>query len=308
MEKKKICILGGSGFVGRNLIRLLAKSHCQLRVLTRSPQQANLLALPGVEYIKADIHELSELQKHFRDIDAVINLVGILNEKGDAGEGFYQAHVELTQNVVRACQDNDITRLLHMSALNANREESESYYLKSKSEAEHHVFSATGIDVTVFRPSVIFGHDDSFINRFAQLLKQIPLVFPLACAQARFAPVYVEDVAQAFARSLKMPETYGQAYNLCGPKIYKLEEIVIYIKDQLKLKRMIVPLGNRLSRYQAELMEFVPGKPFSRDNYRSLQLDSICPESNNTLATVFDIQPTALEEIVPAYLLKKKNK
>jgi NADH dehydrogenase len=302
MRKKKICILGGSGFVGQQIIKQLDPSHRQIRVLSRSINRANSA---HVEYIQADVHDQGTLIKHFKDTDAVINLVGILNEQQDNGEGFYQAHVELTQKVVRACQASNTTRLLHMSALNAGNEDPSSFYLRTKGEAEHYIFSATGLDVTVFRPSVIFGSEDSFTNRFAGLLQQIPLFFPLACAKARFAPVYVGDVAQAYVKALEMPESFTQSYNLCGPKTYTLQEIVIYLKDLLKLKRLIIPLNAPLSRIQAEMMEYIPGKPFSRDNYRSMQIDSICHEQSSTLQSVFGINPSTLEDVVPEYLLKK---
>ena len=303
MIKKKICILGGSGFVGQQIIKQLAPLHRQVRVLTRSNQHHP--KTNNVEYIQTNVHDEMALTKHFKDTDAVINLVGILNEKRDNGEGFYQAHVDLTQKVVRACQASNTTRLLQMSALNAGHPKATSFYLRSKGEAEQHIFSATGLDVTVFRPSVIFGPDDSFINRFADLLRQIPFVFPLACAKSRFAPVYVGDVAQAFAKALDMTATYAQGYNLCGPKTYTLQEIVFYLKDQLKLRRQIIPLTRRLSRLQSEILEFAPGKPFSRDNFRSLQLDSVCPEQANTLETIFSLSPTPLEQVVPEYLLRK---
>ncbi|MCW9023352.1 MAG: complex I NDUFA9 subunit family protein [Gammaproteobacteria bacterium] len=302
MRKKKICILGGNGFVGQQIIRQLNPSHRQVRVLSRSANRADSA---HVEYIQADVHDQDTLIKYFKDTDAVINLVGILNEQRDNGEGFYQAHVELTQKVVRACQASNTTRLLHMSALNAADDTSTSFYLRTKGEAEHYIFSATGLDVTVFRPSVIFGQEDSFTNRFAGLLQQIPLFFPLACANARFAPVYVGDVAKAYVKALEMPETFMHSYNLCGPQTYTLQEIVIYLKELLKLKRLIIPLNSPLSRMQAEMMEYVPGKPFSRDNFRSLQIDSICCEQTNTLESVFGIKPTALEDVVPEYLLKK---
>src|SRR5690606_4508306 len=127
--------------------------------------------------------------------------------------------------------------------------------------------------VTSFRPSVIFGPGDSFFNRFARLLKRVPLVFPLACPNARFAPVYVGDVAEAFARALKDPQLYGRRLALCGPREYTLQQLVAYTAECLGLRRLILPLPDFLSRIQAAIFDFVPGKPFSTDNYRSTLVD-----------------------------------
>jgi len=303
MIRNTLCLLGGTGFVGRQLLSLLAKQGRQIRVLSRHPQRHRDLAmLPGVQLIKADVHDVISLRQHFSGVDAVINLVGILNERRDNGKGFHHAHVELSRNIIHACHDRGVHRLLHMSALNADPAAS-SHYLRSKGEAEQLLFQANDLDVTCFRPSVIFGPNDSFINRFAGILKLTPLFLPLACGYSRFAPVYVGDVAQAFADSLDMQASFGQRYNLCGPHNYTLQEIVEYVNQILGLGRIVNPLGDSLSRLQASLLEHVPGKPFSKDNFRSLQTDSVCPKASHDLQLHFGINPSSMESIVPRYLL-----
>ncbi len=307
--KHRICVLGGTGFVGDRIVSGLAAQGHYVRVLTRHRERhRNLLVLPTVEVFSADIQDVKQLQHHFADVDTVINLVGILNEKRDNGKGFYHVHVELAQKVIEACQAKGVKRLLHMSALNADPATGRSFYLRSKGEAEQRVHAAKGLTVTSFRPSVIFGPNDSFINRFADLLRKMPLVFPLACGQSRFAPVYVGDVAQAFVRSLDDPQTFGQRYNLCGPQEYTLQHLVQYTADVLGLKRRIISLGQFSSRLQANVLEYMPGKPFSRDNYRSLQMPSTCKKGDQPLRDVFGIEPTALEVEVPRYLVNKVSR
>ena len=307
--KHHICVLGGTGFVGDRIVSSLAAQGHHVRVLTRHRERhRNLLVLPTVEVFSADVQDVQQLQQHFTDQDTVINLVGILNEKRDNGKGFYHVHVELAQKVIEACQARGVKRLLHMSALNADPATGSSFYLRSKGEAEQRVHAAKGLTVTSFRPSVIFGPNDSFINRFADLLRKLPLAFPLACGQSRFAPVFVGDVARAFVRSLDDPQTFGQRYNLCGPQEYTLQQLVEYTAAVLGLKRRIIPLGKFSSRLQANVLEYMPGKPFSRDNYRSLQMPSTCKKGDQALRDVFGIEPTALEVEVPRYLLNKVSR
>lgn len=300
---KNICVLGGTGFVGYHVVSQLAKAGYSIRVLTRHRERnRDLLVLPTVEVITADIHDTTQLQQYFTDQHVVINLVGILNEGRDNGSGFHRAHVELAQKVIDACHAKGVKRLLHMSALNADTTNGPSYYLRTKGEAEDLVHNARNINVTSFRPSVIFGPADSFFNRFACLLFRIPLFFPLACANARFAPVFVEDVARAFVKSVNDPRTYGQRYDLCGPKNYTLKQLVEYTAKKIDLHRNIIPLGKFLSLLQANILEYFPGKPFSRDNYRSMRVDSVCKDNGEILKTVFKITPTSVEAEVPRYL------
>ncbi len=307
MKHKTLCLLGGTGFVGRRLLSMLSKRGHQIHVLSRHPQRhRDLSILPGVELIKADVHNIVNLRQHFTHADAVINLVGILNEGRDNGKGFHHAHVDLARNIHQACHDRGVSRLLQMSALNADPA-ANSYYLRSKGEAEQLLQKSTELQLTCFRPSVIFGPGDSFINRFAGILKKTPLFFPLACGYTRFAPVYVGDVAQAFVDSLEMQASYGQTYDLCGPKIYSLQDIVEYVNQTLALGRIINPLGDTLSRLQANLLEHVPGKPFSKDNFRSLQVDSVCPQGSHDLQVFFGIHPSSMESIVPGYLLHQND-
>ncbi|MFO7593911.1 MAG: complex I NDUFA9 subunit family protein, partial [Pseudomonadota bacterium] len=254
MKTHQICILGGSGFVGRHLAARLVRDGHQVRVLTRRREpHRDLLVLPTLELRECNIHDETALQEAMAGCDVVINLVGILNEKGHSGQGFYRAHVELAKKVVTACRANSITRLLHMSALGADAEHGGSDYQKSKGEAEKLVHAGEGLTVTSFRPSVIFGPDDSFINRFAGLLKRVPLAFPLACAQTRFAPVYVGDVAECYARAIDNPATFGKSFELCGPNQYTLYQLVKYTSTQLGLHRWIIPLPDWASKLQAQV-------------------------------------------------------
>ena len=309
MSINKIGILGGTGFVGRALARRLGDTGYALKVLTRKRAAKHTAPsqLPNLELVETDIHDQAQLTAHLSGCDAVINLVGILNERGSTGAGFYHAHIELTDKVIRACRENRLERLLHMSAINADASAGTSHYLRSKGEAEDRVHAAAGLHVTSYRPSVIFGQDDSFFNRFAGLLRLMPGVFPLACAGARFAPVFVEDVARAMADTLAGPAHFGKRYDLCGPRTYTLQELVEFTARCTARNRLVIPLPDFAARLQGlafDLAGFIfPAlgieQPFSTDNYRSMQIDAVC--RCNDLETL-GIEAATVESIVPAYL------
>lgn len=301
---KRVCILGGSGFVGKVLANRLARAGICMVIPTRNREQNrdDIILLPDTELIEADVHNPDHLKVLFRECDAVINLVGILNEKGRRGQGFHSVHVELAGKIIHACQETGIQRVLQMSALNADAKGGRSFYLKSKGEAEDLLHATTPLKVSSYRPSVIFGPGDSFFNRFAGLLKLCPYYFPLACHAARFAPVYVGDVAEMMTRTLLDPHSYGRRYELCGPREYTLKELVEYTSDCLDLKRCIIPLNDFLSRLQAMVFDFVPGKPFSTDNYLSAGIPSVC---NLCDWDQFAMQPMAVESVVPDYLARR---
>jgi NADH dehydrogenase len=303
MTLHKICLLGGTGFVGKRLAaRLSAAGHDIVILTRRAVRHRDLLVLPTARLAEGDVHDPEFLRRQLEGKDTVINLIGILNEKGRSGKGFTRAHAELPEKIVLACREAGVSRLLHMSALHASRM-APSHYLRTKALGEEAVHRAEGPDfhVTSFRPSVIFGPGDGFLNRFAGLLRLTPGVFPLACPGARFQPVYVEDVVRAFTESLDNHKTFGQRYDLCGPQVYTLREIVEYVAKLIGRRVCVIGLPDGLSYLQAAMLEFAPGKPFSLDNYRSLQVDSVCEEG---FPEVFGITPTSLEEIAPGYLKK----
>lgn len=272
MIAQKIVVLGGTGFVGRHLVARLAADGHAVTLLSRN-LAANRLRLlpPDVTLREVDVYDPTVLQQAFRGADAVVNLVGILNESGDSGRGFRRAHVELTKLVIAAMQLAGARRLLQMSALNAGR--GQSHYLKSRGEAEAAV-KRSGLDWTIFEPSVIFGAGDGLFCRFAALLKLAP-VMPLARAGAKFAPVWIGDVVEAFVRALRDRRTVGEIYELYGPQVFTLAEIVRMTAKACDLPRLVVPLPDAVGRLQALAMDFVPGKPFSSDNFRSLLSDSV---------------------------------
>ena len=272
MTPLRIVVLGGSGFVGRHLLARLLRDRHRVTLLSRNlASHAERLLPPGVELRQLDVYDPDALRGAFTGADAVINLVGILNESGDSGRGFRRAHVELAKLVIAACQLAGVKRLLQMSSLNAGR--GSSHYLKSRGEAEAAVTSS-GLDWTLFQPSVIFGPGDGLFARFGALLEQAP-VLPLACANAKFAPVYVGDVVEAMARSLHDPGAIGEVYELYGPEVFSLREVVAMASRQLGRKRLVLPLPEPFGRLQGFACDFVPGKPFSSDNWRSLQTDSV---------------------------------
>jgi len=294
MQITNICVIGGSGFVGRHLCQQLAAQGYRLRVPTRDRERAKaLILLPTVDVVVADVQDPAALAAAVKGCDAVINLVGVLHD-AHGKRGFDAAHVELARKVVAACRANKVRRLLQMSALAAARD-APSAYLRSKGEAEV-IVRESGLDFTIFRPSVIFGPEDSFLNLFACLARVLP-VLALASPGARFQPVYVDDVAAAFVRALPDMKTFGQSYELCGPQRYTLRELVAYVGRVTGHPRPIIGLNRALSYCQAYTMEWLPVKLMTRDNLRSMEIDSVCD-----CAFPFGIKPQALEAMAPAWL------
>jgi len=299
MKRKTACILGGSGFVGQHLIRHMTKAGWHCLVPSRRPHRHREMKLiPHATLREVGALDAPTLEACFDGCDTVVNLIGILNE--DRATSFAQVHVELVRRIVDAARQAGVPRLLHMSALHAHAERGRSAYLRSKGAGENIAHAAEGLAVTSFRPSVIFGRGDSFFNRFATLLDMAPGVFPLACPDARFAPIWVGDVAEAMTRSLEDPATIGRRFDLCGPRNFTLEELVTYTAGRIGRRVLLAGLNDWASRTQARLFELIPGKPFTRDNYLSMQTPSICDEHNGLLE--LGIHPTDIETVVPTYL------
>ena len=299
MDPRNILLIGGSGFIGSHLAEKLAERGLSLRVPTRRRERAkHLLLLPSIELFEANVHDQKELAALCEGMDAVINLVGILQSRSGEpyGADFRVAHVELPKKILAACRVAEITRLVHLSALHA-APDAPSGYLRSKAAGEEAVLGAGGeIAVTVFRPSVVFGPEDKFLNLFARLQRYLPVMF-LACPEARFQPVFVGDVARAVVESLSRRDSFGNRYDLVGPRAYTLRELVAFAGAATGHARPIVGLSEGLGKLQAMMMEFLPGKLLSRDNVRSMQIDS-----TSSATFPFGIIPGALEAIAPEYL------
>jgi len=301
MDVKKVLLLGGSGFIGTYIANRLSQRGIEVTIPTRHRERTKALIMqPGIEMPEADIHCAKTLTGLMYGHDAVINLIGILH-----GGDFTKAHVELPKTIVAACRAAGVRRLLHMSALKADPQ-GPSKYLASKGEGEAIVRAAQGeLDVTIFRPSVVFGLGDSFLNLFAQVLKASP-IFPLGFGQARFQPVWVGDVADAFVDNLGNAATFGQTYDLVGPKVYTLRQLVEYTAALCGGKACIVALPNGLAYLQAGLMSLAPKQLLSPDNLRSLRVDNVCAGGDCRLPSAW--QPTALEAVAPTYVAHQTPK
>lgn len=308
---KTICILGGSGFIGSWLTNALQDLGYQIRVPTRDREKARTLwMVPRAEVIETDIHNPDNLRVLFKDCSAVVNLVGILNERGDDGEGFRVAHQELTRKVLNVCREQKVPRLLHMSALNADPD-GPSHYLRSKGIAENLVINADepSLRTAVFRPSVVFGPGDGMFCRFDRMLGLAPGVMTLPCAGARFAPVYVGDVVDAMLHALADPDLKAARYELCGPDEMTLRDMVRMINEVRERRCLVIPLGDGLSAAMARLLELAPGQPMSRDNFRSTQVASVCDPALEGVLRLADlgIEPHRVVDILPEILGKPRQ-
>jgi uncharacterized protein YbjT (DUF2867 family) len=293
-----ICVLGGTGFVGTELTIRLAEAGHTVRVPTRNVSHGlHLQVLPTVQLVVANVHDGRILGQLFEGMDVVVNLIGIVNER--RRESFRSIHTELAGKVVEAMRAARVSRLLHMSALGAGAQ-APSQYLRSKGEAEALVrVAGAWLDATIFRPSVIFGRRDTLTRRFAGLLRLSRGVLPLARPRARFAPIWVENVVDAYMRALADRSTGGKSYELCGPDTLTLAELVRVTAEAAALPCHIIPLPDFVAQLQGIFMDFLPGKPFTYDNYKSLTIDSVC--SQNGCASL-GIQPTPLRSVIAGYL------
>jgi len=301
MKTRDVLLIGGSGFLGSRVAAELAALGHQVVVPTRRRERArHLCVLPTVEVVEADVHDPLALAGLLAGRDAVINLAGVLHSRHGLpyGPDFARAHVALPGAIAAACRAAGVRRVLHVSALNADSG-GPSQYLRSKGDGEAALGAAAdAFDLTVFRPSVIFGPGDAFLNLFAALQRRLPLM-PLGRPAARFQPVYVGDVAQAIVDSLEWQEACGRTYCLCGPHVYTLAQLVRYAGTLAGTPRPILPLPEALARIQAGLLELLPRPPMSVDNLDSMDLDSVCPAGP---MLPFGRVPVALEAVAPQYL------
>jgi NADH dehydrogenase len=307
MEPTKILLIGGTGFVGAWVASRLSACCVRVVVPTRHRDHSkHLLLLPTVDVVEADVHDPETLVSLMQGADAVVNLVGILHD-GDTrspyGKRFAAAHVDLPRKIVAAMRQAGVRRLLHMSALRADAD-APSAYLRSKAAGEAVVREAADdLAVTVFRPSVIFGPGDKFLNTFASLLRLFP-VLPLGGCQARFQPVFVGDVADAFVACLAEQSSFGQVYELGGPAVYSLRELVEYTGELIHVHRRIIALPEPLAYLQAAFLSLLPNPPMTPDNLRSMRVDSVSDGRHSPPGW----QAQALEAVAPSYLCAVQSK
>jgi uncharacterized protein YbjT (DUF2867 family) len=298
MRHTHIVVFGGSGFVGTSLVNRLVERGCRVRVPARRRDKAkHLILLPTCEVVDADIHDDATLERLLDGCDAAINLVGILH--GSQAD-FTRAHAELPRRIVAACERQGVKRFLQMSALGADPR-GPSMYQRSKGEGEAAV-RASALQWTIFQPSVIFGADDKFLNMFAKLARLAP-VLPIAGADVRFQPVWVEDVAAAFVNALDHEATWRKTYELAGPQVYTLRQLVSFAAQAAGHPRPVVNLPGGLARLQARLLELAPGETLmSRDNLDSMQRDNIASTQPFVPAPELGLKLTPMEAEAPQYL------
>ena len=294
-RKQTVVILGGAGFIGTHLAQRLESQGYGVRILTRQREHAKHLSLlPGVNIIECNIRDDAALQAALVGADMVINLVGILHESSKIT--FKSMHAELPQHLVKACQQVGTQRLSHVSALNADAT-APSAYLRSKAEGESAI-RHSNLDWTIFQPSVVFGQGDSFLTLFATLTQLMPVLF-LASPNARFQPIWVEDLVGCIVNTLNNRQAYQQSFPLCGPHVYTLKQLVTLAGLYAGAQPRIIGLNPALSWLQASLMELLPIKLMTRDNLRSMEVDSV---SDAPFSATLGITPTPLEAIAPDYL------
>ncbi len=299
MQGNILTIFGGSGFIASEIVYKLSKSFKEIRLLTRNTQACNHLKV--IKNIQIHLYEpsnVSSYSMHVNESDIVINTVGILNESRK--QSFHDIHFDFVRKIINKSKESSVKKFIQLSALNAD-ESGLSKYLQSKGKADKYIssMSSTSFKTIIFRPSIVFGEKDSFFNRFKSLLKLLP-VFPLACPNSMFSPIYVKDLTE-FIKEASLTDKYDNTIqNITGPKDYKFIELINFILSTMKIKRLIIPLNYSLSKLQAFAFTYLPGNIFTLDNFKSLQVDNI---STGGLKGT-----SSIEEFVPPYLNNKETK
>ena len=299
MQKDILTIFGGSGFIASEVVYKLHKHFKEIRLLTRNTQACNhLKVIKNINIHLYDPLNPSSYSMHISKSDTIINTVGILNESRKYS--FDDIHFDFVKKIINKSKECSVGKFIHLSALNAD-ENGPSKYLQSKGKADKYIssISSSSFRTVILRPSIVFGEKDSFFNRFKSLLKIIP-VFPLACPNSMFSPVYVKDLTEFIKISSLTDEYDNLVQNVTGPKDYKFIELIQFILYTMKIKRLIIPLNYTLSKLQALAFTYLPGNIFTLDNFKSLQKDNISLGGLKGTSTI--------EEFVPPYLDDRKNK
>lgn len=293
-----LLVIGGTGFIGTHLAEALVERGHTLTLPTRHREKVreDLIPLPGVTVVEADVHHQPTLNRLMEGQAAVINLVGVLHGSPAA---FTHAHVALTEKIVVAAKLAGVQRYLHMSALGADVNGA-SHYQRSKGIAETRV-AASGIPYTVYRPSLVFGDGKCFLSLLASLLAVAP-VLPLAGAQCKVQPVWVGDVVRALLAGLSRDDLLGKTLSLVGPRTYSLQQLVEYIGEAAGTPRPVIALPDGLARLQAALMSLLPRPLLSADNLDTLKVDNIDPAG---FPAELGWQPMPLETIAQTLLARR---
>ena len=293
-------VFGGSGFIGRYIVKRLAKKGFVVRVAVRDPERALFLKPMGgvgqVVPLYASLTNAATVQRAVAGADLVVNCVGILAERRSGD--FQRIHAEGVGLVGRLSAQAGVAKLAHISAIGADPQAT-SRYAATKGAGEGMLREAFP-GATILRPSLVFGPEDRLFNRFAAMARMLPAM-PVICGDSRFQPVYVGDVADAVMMTLGRADAAGAIYELGGPRVWSMRELLTYILEQTGRKRRLVDVPMGMARLQARFMEFAPGKPLTRDQLLMLQRDNVCAGGMPGLAEL-DIVPTPVELVVPGYL------
>jgi NADH dehydrogenase len=298
---KLVAVFGGSGFLGRHIVRALARDGWRVRVGVRHPNTAHFLRPMGrvgqIQIVKANLLKGDDVAEMMREATAVINLVGILFERG--AQRFQAVHSEGAEAVARTAAEHGVGRLIHFSALGASAE-SVSQYARSKAEGEKRVRTAFR-RATIMRPSVVFGPEDDFFNRFAALARLSPVLPLIGGGHTRFQPVYAGDVAQATLAALGNSSTESQTFELGGSEVMTLKEVMQFVLRETRRRRLLMNVPFGLAKFEASFLGMLPKPPLTVDQVRLLQSDNVVTEGAPGLAEL-GVTPTTVEAIVPAYL------
>jgi len=291
---KRVCIVGGSGFVGRAIVDQAVRAGHQVTVACRHPERARDLLVKGAELVRMDVAEGLGIDEAVEGHDVVVYLVGLLFEKGR--QNFTAAHVDGVARVLEACQRAGVKQYLHMSALGAGRVPG-SAYAETKAAAESLV-QASDLNWTIFRPSIIYGAGDNFFNQFKAMSAMLP-VMPVISGATRFQPVWVEDVARAFIQSIGNRHVCSQAYDLGGPKTYSFQSLLELLMAELGRKRIFIPVPGFAAKLMAVFTSILPTPPITLDQLKLLSHDNVV--DGEAFPSEFG-EAAALERVLPTYI------